>query len=92
MLLGVEKYAGQLKVSMGDSSPMAVAEQGQELPNDGGCSVFLEIFLRLKGSGERFSMLVLDDYEEAVVIFEEFVYFGDSRVVNLLELPYLLLE
>lgn len=37
-------------------------------------------------------MPIFDDNKEAVVVFEKLVYFGDSRMVNLLKLTNLLLK
>jgi hypothetical protein len=68
-----------------DSSVVAVCEQTQKLPHDGCSCGFVEVFLALQYGCQRLSALVLEDYEEAMVVLEEFVYFGDCWVIDFFE-------
>lgn len=77
---------------MRDAPLVAVAEQRQQLPRHTSCCSFLEISLSLQHISKRFAVLVLHDHKEAVIVFEELVDLWHCRVVDLLQLAYLLLK
>lgn len=62
------------------------------MPHEGGSRGFIEVLLSFEGGGERLSLSVLDDYEEAVVVFEELIDFGHGEVVDFDEFVDLFLE
>lgn len=50
LAFGVEEDAGEFEVSVGNASLVAVAEQGEQLPDDWSCSILLKVLLIFEDS------------------------------------------
>lgn len=89
---GVEEYGSEFEVCVRDASLVAVAQQGEQLPDDRGCSILLKVLLIFEDSGKGLSVAILNDHEKSMVVLEQLIYLRDCGVIYLLESADLLLK
>lgn len=77
---------------MYDAPFVAMAEQPQKLPHDGGDCCFCEVLLPLEDSSKGLTLPILDDYEEAMIVFEKLVYLRNCEMINFFEFIDLILK